>query len=77
MSMVQAKGRDHSKQVLHQKGWSDPPGIIESFRFQDEDDCENHFFFFFFKKILSQISVFAVILVLESRSCTWNFFVGN
>ena len=46
MSMVQAKGRDHSKQVLHQKGWSDPPGIIESFRFQDEDDCENHFFFF-------------------------------
>ena len=50
MSMVQAKGRDHSKQVLHQKGWSDPPGIIESFRFQDEDDCENHFFFFFFQK---------------------------
>ena len=48
--MVQAKGRDHSKQVLHQKGWSDPPGIIESFRFQDEDDCENHFFFFFSKK---------------------------
>ena len=76
--MVQAKGRDHSKQVLHQKGWSDPPGIIESFRFQDEDDCENHFFFFFFfKNILSQISVFAVILVLEFRSCTWNFFVGN
>ena len=74
--MVQAKGRDHSKQVLHQKGWSDPPGIIESFRFQDEDDCENPFFFFV-KKILSQISVFAVILVLEFRSCTWNFFVGN
>ena len=73
--MVQAKGRDHSKQVLHQKGWSDPPGIIESFRFQDEDDCENHFFFF--QKILSQISVFAVFLVLESRSCAWNFFVGN
>ena len=68
MSMVQAKGRDHSKQVLHEKGWSHPPGIIESFRFQDEDDCENHFFFFFFfKKILSQISVFAVILVLEFR----------
>ena len=43
--MVQAKGRDHSKQVLHQKGWSHPPGITESFRLQDEDDCENHFFF--------------------------------
>ena len=45
MSMVQAKGRDHSKQVLHEKGWSHPPGITESFRLQDEDDCENHFFF--------------------------------
>ena len=45
MSMVQAKGRDHSKQVLHEKGWSDPPGITESFRLQDEDDCENLFFF--------------------------------
>ena len=44
MSMVQAKGRDHSKQVLHQKGWSDPPRIIESFRFQAEDDYENQIF---------------------------------
>ena len=39
--MVQAKGRDHSKQVLHQKGWSDPPRIIESFRFQAKDDYGN------------------------------------
>ena len=44
MSMVQAKGRDHPKQVLHQKGWSDPPGVIESFRFQAEDDYENQIF---------------------------------
>ena len=39
--MVQAKGRDHSKQVLHEKGWSHPPGITESFRFQAEDDYGN------------------------------------
>ena len=57
MSMVQAKGRDHSKQVLHQKGWSDPPGITESFRFQDEDDCENHFFFFFQKNFKSNLGL--------------------
>ena len=57
MSMVQAKGRDHSKQVLHQKGWSDPPGIIESFRFQDEDDCENPFFFFCQKNFKSNLGL--------------------